>query len=114
MPLWQRVTYWAGEPVHVGLAVAHGGGEPLREVDAALALRQRGRGRRGPSSWSTACASCRPVSFPAPPLETAAVARLELELVSAGQVVATNHLELTILPRRDADARRGHSGLGGG
>jgi hypothetical protein len=41
-----------------------------------------------------------PAMFEAPALESPAVQRLELELEAVGQVLATNHLELTILPRR--------------
>jgi hypothetical protein len=101
LPVWQRVTYWAGEPIQVGLAVARGEGEPLREA----MLRWRcgsAAGEVGPFALDHGVRELPPVSFRAPVLDTAALARLELELVSAGQVVATNHLELAILPRRDA------------
>jgi hypothetical protein len=101
VPVWQRVTYWSGEPVRVRLVVAHGRGEPLREV----MLRWRcgsAAGEAGPFELEHGVRELPPVSFPAPPLETPALARLELELASAGQAVATNHLELIILPRRVA------------
>ena len=32
VPQWERVAYWAGETIRVGLAAAHGGGTPLPDV----------------------------------------------------------------------------------
>jgi hypothetical protein len=99
VPGWERVAYWSGEPIRVGLAAAHGGGERLRDV----MLRWRcgpAAGEAGPLHLEHGVRNLPPAMFEAPALESPAVQRLELELEAVGQVLATNHLELTILPRR--------------
>jgi Glycosyl hydrolases family 2, sugar binding domain/Glycosyl hydrolases family 2/Glycosyl hydrolases family 2, TIM barrel domain len=99
VPSWERTAYWAGEPIQVGLAAAHGGGERVPDV----VVRWRcglAAGDAGPFDLEHGVRDLPPAMFPAPALESSAVHRLELELGAAGRVLATNHLELTILPRR--------------
>ena len=100
VPRWERVAYWAGETIRVELAAAHGGGDLVPDVT----LRWRcgaAAGEAGPFDLTHGVRDLPPATFPAPSLEGSAVQRLELELVAAGQVLATNHLELTILPRSE-------------
>jgi len=99
VPSWERVAYWSGEPVRVGLAAAHGGGE--RVADVILRWRcGRAAGEAGPFHLTHGVCDLPPTAFEAAALESPTVQRLELELETAGRVLASNHLELTILPRR--------------
>jgi Glycosyl hydrolases family 2, sugar binding domain/Glycosyl hydrolases family 2/Glycosyl hydrolases family 2, TIM barrel domain len=101
VPSWERVAYWSGEQVQVGLAAAHGGGQRLPEV----MLRWRcgpAEGEAGPFDLEHGVRDLPPAMFAAPAVESSAVQRVELELRAARRVLATNHLELTILPRRGA------------
>jgi hypothetical protein len=99
VPGCERLAYWWGEPIRVGLAAAHGGGERLR--DARLRWRcGPAAGEAGPLHLEHGVHDLPAAMFEAPALESPAVQRLELELEAAGRVLATNHLELTILPRR--------------
>jgi hypothetical protein len=99
VPSWERVAYWSGEPIWVRLAAAHGGGERVPDV----MLRWRcglAAGEAGPFHLEHGVCELPPVIFEAPALESPAIQRLELELGAGGRVLASNHLELTILPRR--------------
>jgi hypothetical protein len=99
VPQWERVAYSAGQMIRVGLAAAHGGGTPLPEVF----LRWRcgvQAGEAGPFALAEGVRDLPPATFAAPTLDNAAVERLELALIADGRTIATNHLELTILPQR--------------
>jgi Glycosyl hydrolases family 2, sugar binding domain/Glycosyl hydrolases family 2/Glycosyl hydrolases family 2, TIM barrel domain len=99
VPRWERVAYSAGATIRVGLAAAHGGGTPLADVF----LRWRcgaEAGEAGPFALAEGVCEVPPATFAAPALDSAAVRRLELALVADGRAIATNHLELTILPQR--------------
>ena len=111
VPQWERVAYSAGEAIRVGLAAAHGGGAPLHDVF----LRWRcgaEAGEAGPFTLEEGVRDLPPVIFAAPALDNAAVQRLELALIADRRAIATNHLELTILPQR-VPARSGDTDLGG-
>jgi hypothetical protein len=59
-------------------------------------------GEAGPFHLEHGVRDLPPAMFEAPTLESPAVQRLDLELGAAGRMLASNHLELTILPRRGA------------
>jgi hypothetical protein len=101
VPSWDRVAYWSGEQIQVGLAAAYGGGGRL--PDAMLRWRcGPAEGEAGPFDLEHGVRDLPPAMFEAPPMESSTVKTLELELRAAGRVLATNHLELTILPQRGA------------
>jgi hypothetical protein len=99
VPKWERTAYWAGEPVRVELAAAHGGGEPVSGVTLRWRL-DAAAGEAGPVDLENGVRDLPPAMFPAPALQGPAIHRLELELVKNGRALATNHLELAVLPRR--------------
>jgi hypothetical protein len=99
VPQWERVASWAGETIRVGLAAAHGGGTPLPEVFFRWRCGAEA-GEAGPFALEEGVRDLPPATFAAPALDSAAVQRLELALVADRRVIATNHLELTILPQR--------------
>ena len=103
VPSWDRVAYWSGEPIRVELAAAHGGGERVPDV----MLRWRcgaggGRSRALPPGARRARPAARHVLGARPGEPRRSTARAGAG--AAGRVLATNHLELTVLPRR-ADGR---------
>ena len=80
------------------------GGTPLPEVF----LRWRcgaEAGEAGPFALEEGVRDLPPATFAAPALDNAAVQRLELALVADRRAIATNHLELTILPQRGRPPR---------
>jgi Glycosyl hydrolases family 2, sugar binding domain/Glycosyl hydrolases family 2/Glycosyl hydrolases family 2, TIM barrel domain len=98
VPCWERVAYCAGETIRVDLVAAHGGGELVPEVT----IRWRcgaAAGQAGPLLLEPGVRDLPPAVFTAPALKDPAVERLELELAAAGRVLATNHVDLTVLPR---------------
>jgi hypothetical protein len=101
VPSWERVAYWSGEPIRVGLAAAHGGGERVPDVILRWRCGQA-TGEAEPFRLEHGVRDLPPAMFEAPTLESPAVQRLDLELGAAGRMLASNDLELTILPRRGA------------
>jgi Glycosyl hydrolases family 2, sugar binding domain/Glycosyl hydrolases family 2 len=105
VPSWDRVSYWADEPVRVELAAAHGGGERVSGVTLRWRL-NAAAGQVGPVDLEHGVRDLPPAIFSAPALQGPATHRLELELVKDDRALATNHLELTVLPRRAAPPAR--------
>jgi len=102
VPQWNRVAYWEGEEVEVGLAAAHGRGDTVDGVELRWSLDAAGLGDREPMALTPGVRHARPVAFRAPHVDTPEVHRLELEIVTGDGVLATNHVELAIHPRRVA------------
>jgi hypothetical protein len=96
------VTYWAGEPVQIDLAVAHGEGQAIAD---AMLLWQVTPGTEAGQLTLSYIAPGQvwqggDVTFTAPEVTTPTALRLALELrASDGRVLATNYLELTVFPR---------------
>jgi hypothetical protein len=99
VPGWERVAYWAGETIRVDPVAAHGGGELLADVTLRWRCDIAG-GDTGPFLLEPGARDLPPVVFAAPTLQASTVQRLELELVAGGRTLATNHVDLTLLPRR--------------
>lgn len=101
VPRWERTAYRAGETVRIGVAVANGGALPI--LDAELRWSIDGIPVAGRQSVDIGIAEVKDgtaASFTIPDLPAAAVRRLELELSVAGRVLAINHLDLQVYPRR--------------
>jgi len=100
VPRWRRVAYRAGETIRVELAAAHGG---QLVPDVTLRWRCGGAaGEAGSFALEQGIRDLPPAIFPAPISQGSAVQRLELDLIAGGRVLATNHLELAVLPARAA------------
>jgi len=102
VPQWNRVAYWEGEEVEVGLAAAHGRGDTVDGVEMRWSLDAAGLGDREPMELTPGVRHARPASFRAPHVDKPEVHRLELEIATGDGVLATNHVELAIHPRRTA------------
>lgn len=103
VPKWERVAYWAGEEVRIGLAAAHGRGEALHGTELRWSLDAAGAGGSEPLGPLTpGVRHGRDAVFQAPEVSRPEVHRLDLEIATRSGVLATNHVELTIHPRRQA------------
>lgn len=107
IPVWDRVAYWAGEPVQVGISVAHGAGPNLEncEVRWALSSGESAGTKRVPDLSAGQVETLQAVTFKAPDVASPMIQRLDLELRSdTNDQLASNHLALAIFPQRDAPA----------
>jgi hypothetical protein len=107
IPAWDRVVYWAGEPVQVALSVAHGAGPQLEdcEVHWSLASGAQEGTKKVPDVQAGHVEALEAVAFEAPEVATPTIQRLDLDLHSdADHQLASNHLALTIYPQREAPA----------
>ncbi|MBX6367174.1 MAG: glycoside hydrolase family 2 [Rhodospirillales bacterium] len=103
VPRWERLAYWSGERVAFAAAVANGGGAKLEGTELRWSLDAGGIGDA--AELSVAPVSVSPeitAAFDAPSVERAEMHRVELELDRGGDVLATNHLDLAIFPKRVA------------
>ena len=104
LPEWERVSYWSGEQVKIGVAVAHGAGPTIEGACVHWTLTPGGASGRAavPDLCASQVRSVSSASFSAPQATIPTRHRLDLELCAAdGRQLATNHVELTIMPRRD-------------
>jgi hypothetical protein len=103
IPTWERVAYWSGETVQIGLTLSHVGGQPLPPARLTWRL----------DTGETAGEFATPImkmgqvlpianlSLTAPELPEPAVAHLLFELRTPdGKLLASNSLNLSIQPRR--------------
>jgi len=103
IPEWERVAYWAGEPVRIGISVAHGAGpaikgsEVLWELSSCVARHRATVPDLQPGQVKTIGTA----ALTAPEVATPRVEQLDLQLRAAdGLQLASNHLALTIFPER--------------
>jgi hypothetical protein len=100
VPRWDRVAYWAGEPVEVGLSVAHG--RAATHPGAELAWRLDGSGGAERLDVAHGVIPAGAAAFRAPAVDRPETRRLELGLTTAGgEPLATNHVDLVVHPRRN-------------
>jgi hypothetical protein len=103
VPRWNRVAYWAGERVEVGLDVAHG--RALAHSGAELCWRLDGDGGPGGAGRLDVAHGVvpgGPASFQAPAVDEPEARRLEFGLTAAGgESLATNHVDLVVHPTRN-------------
>jgi hypothetical protein len=110
VPDWERVAYWQGEEVCVGLRVSHAGGMPLegaclewrvwREgcVEAALG------DMRVPSLQPGDVAAAGMVHFIVPPVDEPSVWTLEMKVLNVhGDTISSSHLDLALHPSLTQD-----------
>jgi hypothetical protein len=109
IPRWDRVAYWEGEPVEIGLAAANGGGDAIDGAEISWSVDAAGLGGAEPVDVAPAGVHAgRAARFHAPKTgETASIHRVEFELTTDAGILATNHLDLAIYPARNsASAQR--------
>lgn len=100
-PAWERVAYWSGEQVHLGLSVAHGGGKPLEGGE----IHWRIKGHLWGSTELPAVAAGEVwemgyLTFPAPSVDTPEIQQVNFELVNReGGLLTSNYLDLVLYPR---------------
>lgn len=103
VPEWQRVAFWAGEPVRLGLAIAHGAGADIHKAELRWTLDSgETAGQVMVSSLAVGqVQQLEPLVFEAPAVTTPGLHRLTLELHNAaGTRLASNYVDLAIYPRR--------------
>ncbi|MBS1252125.1 MAG: Beta-galactosidase [Anaerolineales bacterium] len=102
IPAWERVAYWAGEPIRIEVSVAHGAGRVIEESEVHWSTSSGAAGRAAvPALHAGQVEAVDAAAFSAPKVTAPGVHRLELELRSpAGRRLASNHLDLSIFPKR--------------
>ncbi|HMQ53329.1 MAG TPA: glycoside hydrolase family 2 TIM barrel-domain containing protein [Anaerolineae bacterium] len=108
VPEWERVSYWAGEPVRVNLTIAHGAGPDLSGAELRWSLgAEAATGRiTVPPLTAGQVRPLEPVTFYAPTVTSPGLHRLSLNLYAAnGDHLAANHVDLSLLPQRAAPAK---------
>ena len=103
IPVWERVAYWAGETVQVGISVAHGSGPKLEDCEVHWSLSSSARGGRKhvPALQPGQVKAVEPATFTAPAVSEPTIQNLELELRADGDGLSSNHLPITIFPQRE-------------
>lgn len=107
IPGWDRVAYWAGEEVCITLHVAHSSSKTVENASITWQLEGHDIGGVVPVSRLApgAVIAAEDVIFDAPQVESGQHIDVVFTLVSAQQnVIATNHLTLTIIPPRNRAA----------
>ena len=105
VPKWQRVSYWVGESVNLEVAVAHGAGPALSHCRLSISLGSEILRIDIPSIEAPAVLDLDSIDIPVPELSEADLRRISFELHdSDGRLLAQNHLDLAIHPRRAAPA----------
>ncbi|MBV9522670.1 MAG: glycoside hydrolase family 2, partial [Alphaproteobacteria bacterium] len=103
VPRWQRLAYWSGEAVAIELAVAHGCDDRVESAELRWSLDAAGRGGGEAFALEPGVRPSAAAAFAAPELDRPEIHRVEFELDAAENgILATNHLDLTIFPRREA------------
>ena len=101
VPRWERLAYWAGEPVAVDVLVSHYGANPLRGATLRWSLEGADlSGAFGPLDLEPGMVGPGGrVAFVAPPVQTQARAALRFWLEgAAGEVIARNELSMAVFP----------------
>lgn len=101
VPQWTRVAYWEGEEVEIGLAAAHGRGTAVPNVEMRWSLDAAGLGGAEPMVLEPGVKPATPANFHAPSVAAPEVHRVEFELATDTEVLATNHLDIVVHPRRN-------------
>ena len=102
VPQWTRTVYWAGEPVEIGLAAAHGRGNTVSGVELRWSLDAAALGGAEPMTLAPGVTQGKAAVFEAPEVAAPEVHQVEFELDTDERVLATNHLDIVVHPRRTA------------
>jgi hypothetical protein len=103
IPEWERVAYWAGEPVRIGISVCHGAGPGIEgsEVRWRLSSSVTADRAAAPDLHPGQVKTIATTALTAPQVATPMVERLDLQLRGGDDHrLASNHLALTIFPQR--------------
>lgn len=101
VPQWDRLAYWSGESVQIGLAVAHGAGPDIEEAEIHWTFGNISGRINVPAVQAGQVQSLDVLVFDAPTIPKPTLQRLALELWSVdGARLASNHVDLTIFPQR--------------
>jgi hypothetical protein len=104
VPRWQRLAYWADEVATIELAVAHAGPTQGTPTTLRWSLDAAGLGGAERLVLERGVQGAAAAAFRMPAVQKAEIHRLELELDSGDRILATNHLDIAVFPRRDAAA----------
>ena len=110
IPGWERVAYWAGEPVRVAISVCRGAGPEIEGSEVLWKLSTSTTSGRVsvPALRSGEVKTIDTAAFTAPEVATPQVQRLDLQLQAAdGLEMASNHVALTIFPQRSGPVDAG-------
>jgi hypothetical protein len=104
IPDWERVSYWVGEIVQVGVRISHGAGTSISGAQLLWWLEQENEAGwiEVPGLEAGQVKLLGDIQFLAPEVETPQRRVLKIELRdSRGSLLASNHLDLTIFPHRE-------------
>ncbi len=105
VPKWERVSYWAGEAARLQVAIAHGAGPVLDGCQLEVTLGESKQRLSLPRIEAPAVLDLGVIELPVPELGEPSLRRIQLELRSPeGKLLAQNHVDLAIHPRRAAPA----------
>jgi len=102
IPTWERMAYWSGEPVRVGIVVAHGVSTAIENAEVGWhSSSGTAAGRMAvPNLYPGEAQTVGVTAFPAPEVVDPGPLRLNVELIANGRRLASNRLDLVIYPRR--------------
>jgi hypothetical protein len=101
VPKWERLSFWAGETASIEIAVAHGAGPALEGCTLEVALCDHRQRIDLARIEAPAVVDLGRIELPIPEFETPELRRIHLEIRTAeGRVIAQNHLDLAVHPRR--------------
>jgi len=105
VPKWERVSYWAGETARLQLAVAHGAGPALDGCKLQVTLADDVKRLSLPRIEAPTVLDLGAIELQVPETAEPMLRRIVFELRSAdGKLIATNHVDLAIHPRRSRPA----------
>jgi hypothetical protein len=103
IPEWERVSYWSGETVRIGLHIAHGAGLAITGAELHWRLeKEQPAGRLEISHMEVGQVTrVGDIKFHVPPVEIPVLRELIVELWSnQGELLSSTQLELTLFPMR--------------
>jgi hypothetical protein len=103
IPKWERVSYWSGEMVKIGISISHGTSPALGPAELTWSLSSGNveSSMETPAMQEGKVLQVGEISFQAPELAAPQVVQLKFELRSAeGELIAINTLDLSLFPQR--------------
>jgi hypothetical protein len=106
VPKWDRLSYWGGETARFGMAVAHGAGPVLEGCVLEVTLGDQVQRVPVARMEAPSVLDLATVEVPIPAFDEPQLRRVQLALKDAdGKLVAQNHLDLVVHPRRQRPAQ---------
>jgi hypothetical protein len=101
VPQWDRLSYWGGETVRFGLAIAHGAGADLEGCRLEIAFCDRSEQIPIQSLKAPSVLDCGAVELRVPEFKEPSLRRIGLDLRGPdGKLLAQNHIDLVVHPPR--------------